>query len=136
MYLFIITILGCGKRYEGGSHASASIPGQTILHCYDLQKDQVGKPLFVIIWKASMKGTCEINGRNQLTSIHNKPIDVSYNKKAIYALQPDYSLKPIKLNESEVDHILDLINNSENPFSKDNIWKLKIEATLNQIEEK
>ena len=104
----------------------------------------IPKPVYLILWTGTKPGSYKSpDVSKQRISIHNHPIAVALNKKAVYALHADYTLKEILLSKQETDHVLQLtIDNSSNPssihflkFFKDDIWRAKVLPHLQRVEE-
>jgi len=110
LILFVVPAMGCGKQHVGPRFGGSAIPGQFLQHCYVLQRDVrpthgAAKPLFLIVWKAGTAGSCSMDSRNRLSSIHGKVIHLRFDTTTVYALQPDYTLKRIRLTGSEIERV-------------------------------
>ena len=141
LILFVEPAMGCGRQYAGSSSGGSAIPGQFLQHCYVLQRDVrpthgAAKPLFLILWKARMAGSCSTDNRNRLTSIHGEAVHVRFDTTAVYALQSDYTLRQIGLTGPEIEHVLRLVEQRKTPFSEDGIWRAKVEPVLKEVEER
>ena len=132
-------------RYAGGAIGSQTISGTTLQNCYAFQHDRYEgqfteakrRPLFAIVWQGRATGEVTSNGENLLTSIHGHSVNLSRSKKAVYALQPDYSLRPLPLSEREIDHLFAIAHSKDNPppmFYKDAVWQSKVEPFLYVVE--
>jgi hypothetical protein len=73
------------------------------------------KPLFVIAWKATTPGSSAFDFRPPVTGIviHEHLMRPLPMKKAVYMLQPDYSLQRLDLTEKEVADLFSHITDSE-----------------------
>ncbi len=135
---------------EGEREASAvsrvqSIPGSSLEKHYLVQFDKPGlkrQPLLVIVWKA--KDTLSISLGQLDTDAPTIAIDghlmtPSRRKKAVYALQPDYSLQQLSLTEEEIVRLFSHITRSEERavssadveiFPADPYWEEKVDPHL------
>lgn len=148
--IFACTVLcSCSKKEErwGGSSGSQALPSEKPLRlCFGLQGDTytgafnptTARPQFVILWKAQRKGNSSWGSDNKISEIHGNRISVSFSEKAVYALQPDYSIKRLTLTPVEVDQILQSFMTSTGvvesiPF--DALWDKKILPYLPVVED-
>ena len=137
--------VGC-RRYAGGTSGSQLIPGSTLQNCSVFQHDTYEgewdkskrRPLFAIVWQAKIAGSSATDNRNLTTSIHGHPVALSPAKKAVYALQPDYSLQEIALSEQEIDHLFAIADSDPDDglrFASDAVWREKVEPFLRIVEQ-
>ena len=141
--LILCAVAGCGRQYGGGRFGGRAIPGSVLQHCYVLRNGPVPRgpsaaanPLFLILWKATNAGSCEFDARNRLVAIHDNRISVSLKMKAVYVLQPDYTLRRIDLTQDEIEHVFNLMEQNQKHLSDDDIWRTKVEPMLERVEEK
>jgi hypothetical protein len=95
-------------------YLSQDIPASKLTKFYVVQfDDPISKrnPLFVIVWKAKISGNLG-TGSGRVV-IHEHSMGSLSNKKAIYALQPDYSLQLLPLTEEEVARLFSHIARNE-----------------------
>jgi hypothetical protein len=126
-----------------------SIPGSPLMKHYIIQFDRPGlerRPLFVIVWKASRFGRSSLGHLDRAVatiSINSHTMTPSRAKKAVYALQPDYSLKELPLTEEEIARLFSHITRSEQrDVSSDQIellptdpfWEQKVDPYLKIVE--
>ena len=130
--------------YLGVKGISQAVPKSTLIYCYVLQYDKYTpnteyseskrQPLFAIVWKATTMGSYSINTRNRITSIHGHRLTLSFNAKAIYALQRNYKLKPIPLSAGDIDHILSLMD-KERILHDDDVWLERVVPHLEYVQQ-
>ena len=87
--------------------------------------------VFVVLWRAKQGGEVSRGADNCLRSIHDQRVIPDYSKQAVYALQPDYQLRPLDLSDAERAAVFDSLMNRgavwTNTFWSDKIWsKLSI----------
>ena len=125
-----VLLLHSGDRYGGNELGWEVVPGTMVVqNWYELQMGKDGKPLFVIFWRSGNAGTSGSDSRNVVDTIHGHPISPNLGKKAVYALQRDYSLKEVALSEKEIGHILQLVTGrtDRKPLVGDDaLWKEKV----------
>ena len=101
---------------------SQAIPGSKLRNYYVVQFDphqgaraetRLWRPLFVIVWKAE-GGLVSLDCRPAIAGIwiNRHSVTPPAGKKAIYALQPDYSLQQLSLTEDEVTRLFSHITRS------------------------
>jgi hypothetical protein len=113
--LVIGAVLSGCSRYGGVTSGVETVSHGTDLICYAYQlppstSGTPKRPVYLIVWLAKLAGSTTVGPGNLLTGIHGHPISVNPDKKAVYALQPDYSLKELSLTPAEID---DLLSNRE-----------------------
>ena len=97
-----------GERQASAIFRSQSIPGSKVEKSYVIQFDKAESkrhPLVVIVWKASRTGAISLYHLDKAVpaiSINGHSVTPPPTKKAIYALQPDYSLQQLSLTEEEI----------------------------------
>jgi hypothetical protein len=142
------------EELEGERQASAisriqSIPGSKLQKFYVIQFDKAEskrRPLAVIVWKAHRAGRISLDHLDKAVpaiSINGHSVTPSPTKKAIYALQPDYSLQQLPLTDEEITHLFSHITRSEERvvssyerelFPSDPYWEQKVDPHLNAVE--
>ena len=99
--------------------------------------------MFGILWVAKKCGSTTSSGNNFLTEIHGHRVSPDPHKKAIYALQPDYSLKELNLTPAEIDQLfsteqagLDAMMDNRTPkrLQDDEVFKTKVFPHLVHVE--
>jgi hypothetical protein len=120
----------------GGCSGGRAIPGDfTMFLNYELQGDlytgawdeSKKRPVFVILWKGSGQ-TSSYDGDNRLTSINGHRLSLSLTNRAVYALQPDYSVRDLGFSDPELSEILNAIAN-DTPIEGD-LWTNKLAPRL------
>jgi hypothetical protein len=146
-----VTIIAClcltacskSEKRWGGSSGSQPLQAEVPLQlCYNLQgasysgtfDPATAEPQFVILWKARRKGESTSDGNNRISEIHGHKISVSFADKAVYALQPDYSLKRLPLSASETNQILGLFS-TEGAIKFNEVWDRNVKPKLEVIED-
>src|SRR5690242_12587879 len=97
--LFLAT--GCSRppTYGGASTGSYGNADRRTTTCVVTQLDAERNILFAIAWTAEHGGgSAAQSGENLLTAIHDHPVHPNPAKRALYALQPDHTLREIPLN--------------------------------------
>jgi hypothetical protein len=118
--LLSICVSACHRAAPrwAGSSGGRAIPGDftNMLH-YELQGDlftepwdeSKARPLFVILWIGAGGATSSHDWDNRLTEISGHRLRLSFTNRAVYALQPDYSVRDLSISESDLSSILDAI---------------------------
>jgi len=144
MLVFIgATLGGCSPKYSGGG-GSEAISGSTEQICYEYQLPPPSStsprtPLFVVLWLAKKAGWTSM-GPYGLLKIHGHPISPDLNKKAVYALQPDYSLKELSLTPAEIDQLFSHMQDAQvsrmqgRRLQDDEVFKTKVVSQLKNVE--
>ena len=112
--------VGCHRSEPrwGGAFGNRAIPGDhEVFLNFALQGDLFSgtfdpskeRPLFVILWKGSGADRAEQDGDNRFTSINGHRLSVSFTNRAVYALQPDYSLRDLRFSEPDLSRVLNAI---------------------------
>ena len=130
------------KRWGGSSGVKALQDEVPLQLCYNLQGGtyagafdvSTAEPQFVILWKARRKGVSASDGNNRITQIHGHKITASFTEKAVYALQPDYSLKLLPLSKEQTDQILALFTPG-GTIKFGEVWNKNIAPNLITIED-
>jgi len=129
-----------GERYVGPASVCQVIPNSALVASLIVQYDRYSgeydaskrRPLFGIVWKGRNGGSDTTNTGNQIVEINGHPITVSFRRSAVYALQPDYTLREIPLALVERDHVLGLVE-SPGGIVNDGVWKAKITPYLQTL---
>ncbi|MGO8750081.1 MAG: hypothetical protein ACLQNE_29395 [Thermoguttaceae bacterium] len=112
------TLGGCSPKGGGITVGSEAIPKSTEQVCYAFQLSPIGNSaprtryLFGVLWLAKQAGSAG-GANNLLTEIHRHPISPDLSKKAVYALQPDYSLKELSLTPAEIDQLFSNVQKAQ-----------------------
>lgn len=118
--LLSVCVTGCHRAESrwAGSSGGRAIPGDFTnqLH-YELQGDLFtepwnqakARPLFVVLWISAGGVTSSRNWENRLTEINGHRVMLSFTNRAVYALQPDYSVRDLGFAEPDLSTILDAI---------------------------
>jgi hypothetical protein len=93
------------SRWVRGS-GSIFVPGDYYALNFEFQGDASKRPLFVVLWKGVGYQTGSNDSYNRLQSINGHQLNVSFGKRAVYALQPDYTLQDLGLPDSDVSSVL------------------------------
>jgi len=106
---------------------------------YDIAKGlnntKIKKPLYAILWKA--QSTSLASSSWQLVKmINDRKISIPKKEKAIYSLQPDFTLSTLPLKEVDVNNLFDLFLSSKGneSFYKNSIWQSQIAPNLIIVE--
>jgi hypothetical protein len=94
--------------------------------------------IFAVCWKRNAgTSTTSTDDSDRLTAINSHQIVVDWSKAGVYALQPDYSIKELPLDDAARSHIFDLIQSSDarGPFEEDPIWKTLVDPHLQIVNE-
>jgi len=134
-------------RYGGNIIGAAAIQESTVQACFVFQFDTYQerfdaskrRPLFAIVWQATRVGTTSSSDRGLVNSIHMHPIAPSRKHKAVYCLQPDYSLKALSLTNDEIDTLFALVSSDSSTTSGmhltfNSIWQQKVQPFLKVVE--
>jgi hypothetical protein len=100
-------------KYGGGSSSSEAISNSTDHLCYAIQhwnllggtSDVNDDYRFVVLWRAKRVGGMTNVENGLVTTINHHPISADVHRRAVYALQPDYSLKELSLTPAEIDQL-------------------------------
>jgi hypothetical protein len=126
-----------------------SIPGSKLGKFYVVRFDKTEskrRPLFVIVWKASDIGPVSFGHLDRAVpsiSIDRHALTPPPTTKAIYALQPDYSLQQLSLTDEEITRLFSHITRSEERavpiderdlFPSDPYWEEKVDPHLKVVE--
>lgn len=125
-------------RYAGSRLGTQTIPGVFMQNRFVIQYD-VGAPegpktpLFGIFWHATRAGEISHDHNNLLTRISGRHVLPPVNKKAIYALQLDYTLKEIPLSQAEVVQLLTVADQGGSLWETP-LWRAKVASKLKVVE--
>ncbi|MCD4728358.1 MAG: hypothetical protein K8R46_11890 [Pirellulales bacterium] len=126
-----------------------SIPRSSLKKHYIVQFNKPGlkrQPLLVIAWKAKDIPSIDLNHLNTdapAITINGRLMTPSRTKKAVYALQPDYSLQQLSLTETEIARLFSHITRSEERavsssdvriLPSDPYWEEKVDPHLKVVE--
>jgi hypothetical protein len=131
----LLAVYNLRPSFVGGSLADYANADHVTTTAIATQRDQQGHLLFVIAWTAKHgAGSVTHSGRNLLTAIHGHPIHPSLDKRAVYGLQLDYSLKQIPLTEEQTGTLLREMQNADFHTSHNGLWQKEIAPHLAQVE--
>ena len=149
IFIACIFLSACTKPENrwGGSSGVQALPSEFPLQlCYKLQGDiysrpfdpATARPQFVVLWKARRAGAISSDGNNRLSEIHGHRISVLFSDKAVYALQPDYTLKRLPLSVAETDQILQSFmdaSKASGAVTFDDLWNKSVLPHLAIVED-
>jgi hypothetical protein len=141
------------RMLAGEQHASAAvlyqdIPGATLQKVYVVRFDTTGskrRPIAVIVWKANPRGASlsltRLDDAAPTISINGHVVKPAPTKEAVYALQPDYSLKELPLSREEVTRLFSHIvhtdehrtRHTDDSFPQDSYWEAKVDSWLKVV---
>jgi len=141
------TLPGCSPKGGGVTHGSEAISKSNSKFCYAYQlpppgSPSPGTPLYVVLWRAKQGGFAG-GPHNLLTQIHGHPVLADLDRKAVYALQPDYSLKELSLTPVEVNQVLSNLREAkvsmmqDTPVTRlqdDEVFRTKVASQLANVE--
>jgi len=123
---------------------SQEIPSSSLRNYYILHFDSIaGKngesvkiPLYAILWKAKPTGPKYSSNWQLVKMITAGEIAIPSRGKAIYALQPDFTMSILPLREVERNAIFDMFLSSKkkNPFNENSIWRSQVAPNLVIVE--
>ncbi len=149
MLIASLCLTACSRSEKrwGGAFGARVLPSEVPFQlCYNLQGDLYSgtfdraraRPQFVILWKARRAGASTYNSNNRLSEIHGRKITVSSNDKAVYALQPNHSLKRLHLSAAETDLVLESIMDSTKSglaIELEELWSKSVLPNLSTVED-
>lgn len=128
-------VAGCGPRYGGGSSSSYGNADHQTTTEIVTQRDPNGQLLFVIAWTAKHGGgSTSFSGRNLLTSIHGREVRPSLDRRAVYALQADGSLRPVALSDEQVTALFQEMEQAGFHTSHSELWQKAVAPGLIDVE--
>jgi hypothetical protein len=139
-HIFISAILlgllvGCGPKYGGGSFGSFGNADHETTTEVVTQRDPSGQLLFIIAWTAKHGGgSTSFSGRNVLTSIHGRAVHPSLDRRAVYALQADDSLRQIALSDEQVAALFREMDQAGFHTSHSEFWQKAVAPSLIRVE--
>lgn len=144
LLLCILGLPGCGETTRGEAFlGSQAIPGSNIQNCYVVQYrfpnsaegSQARQPVYAILWQGSTAGVVKRSHSNWVTAIHGYPLSIDRSHNAVYALQPDYSLRELPLGPSDQQWIFSAIRSeTAKQLANEQFWQDRIAPQLHQIE--
>lgn len=138
--LLVVVSVSCDRApvrtvYGGGSSGSYSNPDRQTTTCVVTQLDPQQKLLFVVAWTAERGGgTSSRSEQNLLTTIHGHPVTPSTSKRALYALQPDHTLREIPLSEPDLKALFDEMQKEGFHTSHSELWQKQVAPNLTKVE--
>jgi hypothetical protein len=143
-----VALAGCSPK---GGVATAGSEGMSdngeIDYVYQLpppSSTSPETPLFLVLWLGK-QGTRGGTVGGSTMEVHGHPISPELDKKAVYALQPDYSLRELSLTPAEID---DLLSNRQEAVAsmkqnrhlrrlqEDDVFKTKVLSQLKNVVER
>jgi hypothetical protein len=137
------------ERESSAISREQSIPRSGRTKHYVMKFDKPGlkrQPLLVIVWKAKGIPSTALSGFDTPTPVivvNEHLLKPPRTKKAVYALQPDYSLQPLPLTDKEIERLFSHITRSEErAVSVDEVqtlppntyWEEKVDPHLKVVE--
>jgi hypothetical protein len=137
------------ERESSAVSREQSIPRSDLTKHYVIQFDKPGakrQPLLVIVWKAKGMPSTGFDGLNTdspVIVVDEHLLKPPRTKKAVYALQPDYSLRQLPLTEKEIERLFSHITRSEEravsrieveTLPADSYWEEKVDPQLKVVE--
>jgi hypothetical protein len=140
--LLLLTVLvllttSCDRRavYGGSSLAGYENGDQRTRTGVITQRDPQKRLLFVIGWTAQgVVGRSSSSEVNFVTSIHGHAVHPDPGKHAVYALQPDYSLRELPLSEGDVRALFAEMEVEGFHTSHSELWHKQIAPKLANVE--
>ena len=141
MLMATMACLGsCSKptRYAGSRLGTQTIPGTFTQNCFVIQYDLGASdgpktPLFGVFWHATQSGQISHDNNDMLTRISGRRVSAPVNKKAVYALQLDYTLKEIPLSQEEVVELLTVADRGGSLWETP-LWRAKVAPLIKVVE--
>lgn len=150
--LFLVIVVGLvynlnrGRKSstEGFRCGSQKIPESTLRNYYIFRFDtikitgeeSVRKPRYAILWKSNTTDASYSSSWHLVKKINDGDIVIPQKEKAIYSLQPDFTLSILPLREVEVNSLFEmfLAKGSSKPFYENSIWQAQIAPNLVIVE--
>ncbi|HEU5070597.1 MAG TPA: hypothetical protein VFV96_09320 [Verrucomicrobiae bacterium] len=133
--ILVSLVAGCGTRFGGGSSASYGNADHETATEVLTQRDPTGQLLFVIAWTAEHGGgSTSFSDRNQLTSIHGHEVHPSFDRRAVYALQADGSLRQVALSDEQVATLFREMEQPGFHTSHSDLWQKAVAPHLIRVE--
>jgi hypothetical protein len=131
----LVGLVGCGPRFGGGSSGSyANADGETTTEVVT-QRDQRGQLLFVVAWASKHGGgSTERSGRSLLTSIHGRAVHPNLERRAVYALQGDGSLRQISLSDGQIAQLFQEMERPGFHAAHSDFWQKAVAPQLIKVE--
>lgn len=128
----------------GFQSGSQKIPESLLRNYYVFRFDTVKgidnkttkKPLYAILWKAQPASASYSSSWHLVKMINDGKISIPQNEKAIYSLQPDFTLSILPLKEVELNSLFELFLSTRKiePFYNNSIWQSQIAPNLMIVE--
>jgi hypothetical protein len=134
LVLALAGVAGC-QRYGGSSLGSYGNPDRSSVTAVLTQRDPHGSFLFVVAWTATNSvGTVLHGARDLVTEINGRPIHPDLQKRAVYAFQPDGSLKEIPLAKEQITALFQEMQNTNFHTSHSRLWQEAVSPRLLKVE--
>ena len=128
-------IAGCGRNYGGGSSVSYGNADHQTTTEVVMQRDPNGRLLFIIAWIAKHGGGgTQYSRRNLLTSIHGREVHPHLDRRAVYALQVDGSLRQVALSDEKIAALFREIAQTGFHTSHSELWQKAVAPSLISVE--
>jgi hypothetical protein len=132
--LALVLVAGC-QRYGGSSLASYANPDQQTTTAVVTQRDPQGSLLFLVAWTTKNgAGRTSSAQPNLVTEIHGHPIHPNLERHAVYALQPDNSLKEIPLTPEQATALFQEMQSTDFHTSHSKLWQSEVAPRLLRVE--
>lgn len=136
-FILMGLVAGCSPRFGGGSSSSYGNPDRETTTDVVTQRDPNGQLLFVIAWTAKHGGgSTSFSSRNIVTSIHGQAIHPSLDRRAVYALQADGSLRQVSLSDEQITTLFREMELPGFHTSYSDLWQKSIAPGLIRVEAK
>ena len=128
-------VTGCGPNYGGSSLGSYGNADRETATEVVTQRDPNGQLLFIIAWTAKHGGgSTSSSGRHLLTSIHGREVHPRLDRRAVYALQADGSLRPVALSDEQVTALFQEMEQAGFHTSHSELWQKAVAPGLIDVE--
>jgi hypothetical protein len=140
----ILFAQGCSEKRLGptavGSHV---IPGSEMRWHFVFQykpsteKGRVSADslMYAVFWKGRWSLGVGSDHQHGVTTINGHTIKPDLERKAVYALQPDYTLRAINLADEEINRLFELHEAEDATFAESQVWQQKVAPQLNVVGE-
>ena len=141
--LLVFVALGCDRGPVapvapvpgGGSAGSYSHPDRRTSTCVVKQRDTQQNLLFVIAWTTERDSvSASWSEQNLLTSIHGRPVRPRLGKKALYALQPNYTLSEVAMSEADLGALFNDMGKEGFHASHSELWQKQVAPKLSKVD--
>jgi hypothetical protein len=128
-------VAGCGRNYGGSSVDSYGNPDRETTTEVVRQRDPNGQLLFIIAWTAKHGGgSTSFSERNLLTNIHGREVHPRLDRRAVYALQADGSLRQVALSDEQIATLFQEMEQPGFHTSHSKLWQEAVAPSLMRVE--